>query len=103
MATKLKRGPLSKVEIFYIEGHRELEAEQLAADLTRSVPAIKKYLSDNPIAKGETVMSQQFAKKDGTVVMTPNASEMADASRPSRVNGMSASRKNCITSITKDG
>lgn len=100
MATKIKRGPLSKVEIYYIEGHRDLDVEQIATDLTRSPAAVRKYLNDNPVAKGETLMSQQFAKKEGTVVMTQNASEMSDATRSRRLSSTTeSSRKNCVTSI----
>ena len=91
---KIKRGPLSKAEIYYIEGNRnELTIEVIAEDLTRSKVTIEKYLKKNP-PKGLTV-GDQFARQSGATIMTENASSMADAQKTSFERHTSK----CITNI----
>lgn len=101
MATK--KGPLGKVEIYWIEGHRkDSDAHQLARDLNRNLKIIQAYLEENEVPKGESIVSQQFAKKNGTVVMTENASQMTDAKRPHRRSGvLSSKHENCVTTLKK--
>lgn len=101
MATK--KGPLSKIEIYWIEGHRqERDAHELARDLNRNLKPVQDYLTKHDIPKGESIVSQQFAKKNGTVVMTENASQMADAKRPYRAAPKVATKhRNCVTTLKK--
>ena len=91
---KIKRGPLNKAEVYYIEGNRnELAIEVIAEDLTRSKITIENYLKKNP-SKGLTV-GDQFARQSGATIMTENASSMADAQKASFERPTSK----CITSI----
>ena len=101
MATK--KGPLSKVEVFYIEGNKDTkDAKEIASDLNRNlkpiVAHIEKLAAESP--KSEPVVSKQFARQSGTVTMTENASQMTDAKRPHRKTGVLSSRhQNCVTKI----
>lgn len=98
-----KRGALSGVEKFYIEGHTDLPVEDIAAALDRTPNAVKKYLeSIGKEAQPKPTQTQQPAKKEETgiwklmgrherngekvaTVMTKSASEHADATRPARL------------------
>lgn len=99
-----KTGPLSKAEKFYIENkHPEgLTVDDLAKELDRTKKSIKNFIDKNDIQKPkkpDTVLSQQFANnKKGSIVMTPNASIMADDMRPS-FNQNKSQRRSCITKI----
>ena len=100
----VKRGPLNKVEKYFIEGNTDLPVEDLAAELDRSEAMIKKHLStvttveepqpaQSPPPKREK--QSQFFKQMGrhrrngkgkpvATVMTKAASELADAQRKKR-------------------
>ena len=99
-----KTGPLSKAEKFYIEHkHPEgLTVDVLAKELDRTKKSIKNFIEKNEIKsveKRETLLSQQFANNDkGSIVMTPNASIMADEMRPS-FNQNKSQRRSCVTKI----
>jgi hypothetical protein len=104
-----KKGPLSKAEKFYIENHRDLELTELCKDLDRAQGTINKFVATLPKAntvqtqvesKKETNLSKQFARneKGGAVVMTPNASIMADEKRPDFSSKKTRSKR-CVTSI----
>ncbi len=99
-----KTGPLSKAEKFYIEHkHPEgLTVDDLAKELDRTKKSIKNFIEKNEIKsveKRETLLSQQFANNDkGSIVMTPNASIMADEMRPS-FNQNKSQRRSCVTKI----
>tara|TARA_Y100000004_G_scaffold54772_1_gene61047 strand:+ start:176 stop:490 length:315 start_codon:yes stop_codon:yes gene_type:complete len=99
-----KTGPLSKAEKFYIEHkHPEgLTVDDLAKELDRTKKSIKNFIEKNEIKsaeKRETLLSQQFANNNkGSIVMTPNASIMADEMRPS-FNQNKSQRRSCVTKI----
>ena len=99
-----KTGPLSKAEKFYIEHkHPEgLTVDDLAKELDRTKKSIKNFIEKNEIKsveKRENLLSQQFANNDkGSIVMTPNASIMADEMRPS-FNQNKSQRRSCVTKI----
>ena len=99
-----KTGPLSKAEKFYIEHkHPEgLTVDDLAKESDRTKKSIKNFIEKNEIKsveKRETLLSQQFANNDkGSIVMTPNASIMADEMRPS-FNQNKSQRRSCVTKI----
>lgn len=105
-----KKGPLSKAEKFYIENHRQLDIKELCKDLDRAQSTISKFTDTLPgdktapitSSKKETALSQQFARseKGGAVVMTPNASIMADEKRPQLAGNRKSNR--CTTTIIKD-
>lgn len=94
-----KRGPLSKAEVFYISEHAKSgkDISEIAVDLDRPVKSIEKYYttaqSDNqkPLTAGS-----QFARTKGSVVMTENASTLADAKRKDR---KIPEKSNCTTTI----
>ena len=96
-----KKGPLSKAEKFYIKSkHTDSDLESLCKDLDRAKSIVKTHITkckkeekttDNSIAS-------QFASNDnGSIVMTPNASERGDALVGKRSE---TSRQNkCVTRI----
>jgi hypothetical protein len=94
-----KRGALSKVEKFYIEGNASLPVEDIAAELDRTVNAVQKHLDtlpEQPAPAPEpepTTSETRFLQNMGrheragqkvATVMTKNASEEADRTRPQR-------------------
>ena len=104
-----KKGPLSKAEKFYIENHLNLEVKELCKDLDRVQGTINKFVSTLPKVdmvqiqtedKKETALSKQFARNEagGAVVMTPNASIMADEKRPDFSSKKTRSKR-CVTKI----
>ncbi len=101
-----KKGPLSKAEKFWIESHKDRDLKELCKDLDRAQSTVTKFLDTIPgektakttSSKKETALSKQFARneKGGAVVMTPNASIMADEQRQ-KLAGRKSSR--CTTKI----
>jgi len=80
-----KKGPIGKVEGFYIENNLNKKVEDIASDLNRPVSSIENYIKKNVKSKKE-VSSQPkagdfFARRTGVVTMTENASSMADSKR----------------------
>lgn len=96
-----KRGPLSKVETFYVSEHARLgkDIQEVATDLDRSVKSIEKCFTK---AKKEdskpTIVGDQFAIHKGSVVMTENASTMSDATRQTK---SLTQPKHCVTKAKK--
>ena len=92
---KVKRGPLNKAEVYYIEGNRDaLDPEQIAEDLTRSKTTIENYIKKNPKVEGMSA-GDQFARQSGATVMTENASSMSDAHKAN----FQKPKKDCIARI----
>lgn len=105
-----KKGPLSKAEKFYIENHASLDVKELCKDLDRAQSTVTKFLAtlpqNNTIASSKQEgkkgsISEQFARNEegGAVVMTPNASIMADERRAEFTKGPSARSQRCTTTI----
>jgi hypothetical protein len=93
-----KRGPIGKVELFYIENKvNEKSIEEIALDLDRSIDSVNKAIKKNKIEirPKETVVSQQFVRERGSVIMTENASSMIDSKRSARQKN----NNNCVTKI----
>lgn len=94
-----KSGPLSKVEIFYIEhNYKTLTPQQLAEDLGRKVQTVNTYIKNNISIKTTKIRAgDHFAKSKGAVVMTETASMLGD-------NKKSVTRKpkDCVTKIRHD-
>jgi len=96
----VKRGKLSKVEQFYIEGHADLSAEDLATELDRSINIVQKHLDTmpeptktteqpKPDTEEEPRMFQVMGRHERAgekvaTVMTQSASQFADETRPKR-------------------
>ena len=82
----VKKGPLGKVEIFYLEKNIELglSLDQIATDLNRNLSTIKNYIdkhynkpnNTNPFNAGS-----QFIRQSGVTIMTENASTLADSTK----------------------
>lgn len=95
-----KRGPLSKAEIFYIDNNLyDKIPEDLAKDLDRSITSIEKYIKKSHRNRKNTIgtVGSQFARSNGTTIMTENASSMSDSKRK-----FSTQNRNCITKIKND-
>lgn len=101
----VKRGKLSKIEKYYIEGNTDLPVEEVAAELDRSVNAVQKHMDtisieadpeptqEQPSTKTDRDETQMFkvmgrherAGEKVATVMTKAASELSDATRPKRI------------------
>lgn len=100
-----KRGPLSKIEKFYIEQNLDLGVDKLATELDRAKSVVKAYASkcdkapNPPVQKQETELSEQiFSNKRGSTVMTENGSMLSDDFR-SQESKKEARRPNCVAPI----
>jgi hypothetical protein len=107
-----KRGPLSKIEIFYILEHVKIgkDINDIALDLDRPIKSIEKYIKKSQPSKSSQQAQQanttsprltagdQFIKRGGTVVMTENASTISD----SRKKSISSKNQSCITKVRSD-
>ena len=88
-----KSGPLTTVEKFYIDNNQDKNVKELAKDLNRNQKIVREYsgspeVSKTAEAKGEkepAIAGDLFGHKEGrgVTVMTPAASEVADAHRSS--------------------
>jgi len=96
---KVKRGPLSKAEIFYIEGHQsKLSVQEIASDLNRAVAVVAKQIKKNPPKEDVPNIGDQFAKQKGVTIMTENASQMIDQKRQTH----RPTKDYCVTKIKHD-
>jgi len=103
-----KKGPIGKVEAFYIDHHYQtITPTDLAQDLDRTVRAIEVYIKKNftdkqksttPIKNNNNTLTagDQFIRQNGAVIMTENASTIADETRKYRTP---TPRDNRITKI----
>lgn len=103
-----KKGPISKVESFYIDHHYQaITPSDLAQELDRTVRAIELYIKKNFTDKQKSTTSikqesdglkagDQFIRQNGAVIMTENASMISDETRKYR---KPTSRDNRITKI----
>lgn len=93
-----KRGPIGKIEAFYIEHNLENKTvEDIASDLERSVSSVEKFIQKNKITpKKQSMLADQFARQKGSVVMTENASMMIDEKKKHTTNKIDRS---CVTTI----
>jgi hypothetical protein len=101
-----KKGPIGKVEGFYIENHyMSVDASQLAKDLDRPKASIENYIKKHVKEAPKTSTSTStgpkvgdfFARRPGVVTMTENASSMSDSTR--RKKPISTK---CIVKIKED-
>lgn len=89
-----KKGPIGKIEAFYIDHHYQLlTPTDLANELDRTVRSIELYIkkthTDNK--KSTTLIKENndnkvnagdhFIRKDGIVIMTENASTISDETK----------------------
>jgi hypothetical protein len=101
--SKQKRGPLSKVEAFYVlHNYPTIDSATIAVDLDRPVSAIDNFIKKNVVKEKEMHSlnaSEQFHHHKGSTVMTENASTLADELKKQVIS----SKQNCITTIKNDG
>lgn len=98
----VKRGPIGKVEGFYIEqNYKNMDIAEIAVDLNRPITSIENYIKKNIVKSTQTVATSsglkagdQFVRKDGITIMTENASTLGDAKRTK-----STKSNPCITKI----
>lgn len=82
-----KKGPIGKVEGFYIENHyMSVDTSQLAKDLDRPKASIENYIKKHIKTSKATTstgakIGDHFARRPGVVTMTENASSMSDSTR----------------------
>ncbi len=98
-----KKGPLSKAEVFYIQEHVKAgkDINEIASDLDRALKSIQKCVTQaqKSTEQNKFIAGNQFAKKNGSVIMTENASTIADSRRK---KGITARTQNCITKVKVD-
>lgn len=80
-----KKGPIGKVEGFYIENHyMSVETGQIAKDLDRPKSSVENYIKKHlkkDTKNNQPKVGDQFARRPGVVTMTENASSMSDSRR----------------------
>lgn len=94
-----KRGPLSKIEKFYIENNLDLDIDELSSELDRAKSVVKAYIErcKPKIQQKSTPLSEQiFSNKRGSTVMTENGSMLSDDFRSRK---RTTKRPNCTTKI----
>lgn len=96
-----KKGPIGKVEGFYIEqNYRNMDIAVLAEDLDRTISSVENYIKKNITHKPKQVGVQagdHFISYKGSTVMTENASTISDSKRK-----FSKPSSSCVTKIKKD-
>jgi hypothetical protein len=98
----VKKGPIGKVESFYIEQHyKNMEIAEIATDLNRPITSIENYIKKHIVKATQTSATasglkagDQFVRKDGITIMTENASTLGDVKRI-----RSPQSSTCITKI----
>jgi len=96
-----KRGPLSKIEKFYIEQNLDLGVEKLSTELDRAKSVVKAYAAkcDPPVQQKETLISNNIvSNKRGSTVMTETGSMLSDDFRSKRT-AVDTKRPECTTNI----
>lgn len=100
-----KKGPLNKIESFYVEQNKNLgkNLQQIADDLDRPLSSIENYIAKHLPEKKNTKLAisagEHFSRQKGVTIMTENASTIADATRK---KAKDLSRPSCITQIRED-
>jgi NAD(P)H-nitrite reductase large subunit len=97
-----KKGPLSKVESFYVDAQVKLgtSVENIATDLNRPQSSVESYIAKASKKKEVSATSDQFARQSGATIMTENASTMIDARR--KKAPIPSKTMSCVTKIKND-
>jgi hypothetical protein len=97
-----KKGPLSKVETFYVDAQVKLgtSVESISTDLNRPQSSVESYIAKASKKKEATATSDQFARQSGATIMTENASSMIDEKR--KKLSLPAKTMSCVTKIKND-
>ena len=102
----VKKGPLGKAEQFYIkEQHKTMGLDEICQELDRAKTLVKRHITkckkqDEKEAEEAFTVGSQFGIRNGSVVMTQNASQMSDdvKSTSSKITSRQAT---CITGTGK--
>ena len=100
-----KKGPLSTAEQFYIkEKHKNVGLEEICKELDRPKASVKRHIikclkDEETLRDQEFTVGSQFATRNGTVVMTENASMMSDTIKGTKT--ITSRESSCITSTKK--
>ncbi len=82
MAKKTTPKPLlNKVDKFYIENNKSIPASELAKDLGKTQKVVKAYLQEIDKSSGMKVDKLMAKNERGSVVMTQQASSLADSKK----------------------
>ena len=85
-----KKGPISKIEGFYIEqNYRDMDIAELATDLDRSITSIENHIKKN-YTKQKTVTGTTFRDEESTFTISDAKRQVV---RPNT---------ECVTKIKKD-
>jgi hypothetical protein len=97
-----KKGPLTKIEAFYVEQNNKLgkDTQSIADDLNRPLSSIENYIAKYLTPKKNTKLAlaagEHFNRQKGVTIMTETASSIGDAHRKKTKD---LSRPSCITTI----
>ena len=97
-----KKGPISKIEAFYIENnYRDKDIAEIAVDLDRSIKSVETHIKKNITHKPKQTTitaGDHIHHHRGSTVMTETVSTLADEKRQvgPRKN------KSCVTKIKPD-
>ena len=102
----VKKGPLGKAEQFYIkEQHKAMGLDEICKELDRAKTLVKRHITkckkqEEKETEEAFNVGSQFATRNGSVVMTPNASQMSDDAVKS-TSKITSRQASCITGTGK--
>ena len=101
----VKKGPLGKAEMFYIkEQHTTMDLDEMCKELDRAKTLVKRHITkckkqEDKEAEEAFTAGSQFAIRNGSVVMTQNASQMSDEVKST--SKITSRQSTCITGTGK--
>lgn len=102
----VKKGPLGKAEQFYIkEQYKAMSVDDICKELDRAKTLVKRHVvkckkEEDKEAEEAFTVGSQFGIRNGSVVMTQNASQMSDDAKSSTTR-ISSRQSACITGTGK--
>ena len=102
----VKKGPLGKAEQFYIkEQYKEMSVDDMCKELDRAKTLVKRHVTkckkqEDKEAENSFTVGSQFGVRNGSVVMTQNASQMSDDIKSSSTK-ITSRQSACITGTGK--
>ncbi len=99
-----KKGPLNKAEKFYIENNPDMDNENIANDLNRSVQIVAKHREKSDDKPNVRNVGDLMAKKEdrGVTIMTETASSVADDNKKIKTNTSPKRYAGAIHKIKED-
>ena len=89
-----KKGPLTKIDKFYLDNNLNGDVKELAVELNRTQKFIRSYISENKTEENATPIADlmgHHAQREGITVMPPSASELSDELKPQQSQKRDAS------------